>query len=69
MAWKVFGSPAIGVKAHRARWVVAKVAWLWGELFPRVGFIVTNMTAGPEGVIRVYNGEGQPSSGSRRGVR
>ena len=31
----------------RARRVVAKVEWHRGELFPRVGFIVTNMTAGP----------------------
>ena len=29
-----------------------------GELFPRVGFIVTSMTAGPEGVVRFYNGRG-----------
>ena len=43
----------------RARRVVAKVEWHRGELFPRVGFIVT-MTAGPEGVVRL------PSSGSRR---
>ena len=33
---------------NRARRVVAKVEWR--ELFPRVGFIVTNMSAGPEGV-------------------
>ena len=39
----------------RARRVVAKVEWHRGELFPRVGFIVTNMTAGPEGVVRFYN--------------
>ena len=32
--------------------------WHRGELFPRVGFIVTNMTAGPEGVVRFYNGRG-----------
>ena len=32
--------------------------WYRGELFPRVGFIVTNMTAGPEGVVRFYNGRG-----------
>ena len=37
----------------RARRVVAKVEWHRGELFPRVGFIVTNMTAGPEGVVRI----------------
>ena len=38
--------------------MVAKVEWHRGELFPRVGFIVTNMTAGPEGVVRFYNGRG-----------
>ena len=37
---------------NRARRVVAKVEWHRGELFPRVGFIVTNMSAGPEGVVR-----------------
>ena len=42
----------------RARRVVAKVEWHRGELFPRVGFIVTTMTAGPEGVVRFYNGRG-----------
>ena len=42
----------------RARRVVAKVEWHRGELFPRVGFIVTNMTAGPEAVVRFYNGRG-----------
>ena len=42
----------------RARRVVARVEWHRGELFPRVGFIVTNMTAGPEGVVRFYNGRG-----------
>ena len=35
-----------------------KVEWHRGELFPRVGFIVTNMTAGAEGVVRFYNGRG-----------
>ena len=42
----------------RARRVVAKVEWHREELFPRVGFIVTNMMAGPEGVVRFYNGRG-----------
>ena len=42
----------------RARRVVARVEWHRGELFPRVGFIVTNMTAGPKGVVRFYNGRG-----------
>ena len=42
----------------RSRRVVAKVEWHQGELFPRVGFIVTNLTARPEGVVHFYNGRG-----------
>ena len=42
----------------RPRRVIAKVEWHQGELFPRVGFIVTNMPAGPEGVVHFYNGRG-----------
>ena len=42
----------------RPRRVVAKVEWHEGELFPRVGFIVTNMSAKPEGVVHFYNGRG-----------
>jgi hypothetical protein len=42
----------------RPRGVVAKVEWHQGELFPRVGFIVTNMSAKPEGVVHFYNGRG-----------
>jgi len=40
------------------RRVVAKVEWHQGELFPRVGFIVTNLSAKPKGVVRFYNGRG-----------
>jgi len=40
------------------RRVVAKVEWHRGELFPRVGFVVTNLTAKPEGVIHFYNRRG-----------
>ena len=42
----------------RPRRVVAKVEWHKGELFPRVGFIVTNMSARPEGVVHFYNKRG-----------
>ena len=42
----------------RPRCVVAKVEWHEGELFPRVGFIVTNMSAREEGVIHFYNDRG-----------
>ena len=38
--------------------MVAKVEWHQGELFPRVGFIVTNMSAKPEGVVHFYHGRG-----------
>ena len=32
--------------------------WHRGELFPRVGFIVTNLSLPPEGVVHFYNGRG-----------
>jgi len=40
------------------RRVVAKVEWHRGELFPRVGFVVTNLPAKPEGVVHFYNRRG-----------
>ena len=40
------------------RRVVVKVEWHQGELFPRVGFIVTNMSAKAQGVVHFYNGRG-----------
>ena len=43
---------------HRPRRVVAKVEWHQGELFPRVGFVVTNLSAKPEGVVHFYNRRG-----------
>ena len=42
----------------RSRRVIAKVEWHQGELFPRVGFIVTNMSAKAKGVVHFYNGRG-----------
>jgi len=42
----------------RPRRIVTKVEWYEGELFPRVGFIVTNMCAKPEGIVHFYNGRG-----------
>ena len=41
-----------------ARRVVAKVEFHFGELFPRVGFIVTNLTAASRAVVRFYNKRG-----------
>jgi hypothetical protein len=41
-----------------ARRVVAKVEFHLGELFPRVGFIVTNLAALSRAVVRFYNKRG-----------
>ena len=38
--------------------MVAKVEWHPGELYPRVGFIVTNMTRPAERVVAFYNHRG-----------
>ena len=41
-----------------ARRVVAKVEFHYDELFPRVGFIVTNLEADNRAVVRFYNRRG-----------
>ena len=43
---------------NKPRRVIAKVEWHMGELFPRVGFIVTNMSAEAKNVVRFYNRRG-----------
>ena len=43
---------------NEPRRVVAKIEWHAGELFPRVGFIVTNRTDPAKGIVRFYNGRG-----------
>ena len=40
------------------RRVVAKVEWHPGELYPRVGFIVTNLSHRVERVVAFYNKRG-----------
>ena len=42
----------------KPRRVIAKIEWHPGELFPRVGFIVTNRPMKPEWVVRFYNQRG-----------
>ena len=42
----------------QARRVVAKIEWHQGELFPRVGFIVTNLPWRCKRVVRFYNQRG-----------
>jgi hypothetical protein len=43
---------------NKPRHVVAKVEWHPGELYPRVGFIVTNLSRSAEGIIAFYNRRG-----------
>ena len=43
---------------NKKRRVVAKVEWHPGELYPRVGFIVTNLSRPAERVVAFYNHRG-----------
>ena len=43
---------------NKPRRVIAKVEWHPGELFPRVGFVVTNLPMEPDWIIRFYNQRG-----------
>ena len=52
-----------------ARRVVAKVEFHFGELFPRVGFIVTNLTASNRAVVRFYNKRGTAEQGLKKASR
>ncbi len=42
----------------KERRVIARIEWHPGELFPRVGFIVTNLPMEPDWVTRFYNQRG-----------
>ena len=51
----------------RPRRVVAKVEWHQGELYPRVGFIVTSLKRPAERVSKFYNGRGTAEQWIRKG--
>jgi hypothetical protein len=51
----------------RPRRVVAKVEWHPGELYPRVGFLVTNLCRPPERVVAFYNQRGTAEQWIREG--
>ena len=55
------------VSWDRPRRVIAKVEWHRGELFPRVGFIVTNRSARAPGVVHFYNGRGRAEQWIKEG--
>ena len=46
-------------KWNRPRRVVCKIEWHVGELFPRVGFIVTNSSLEAHTVVTIYNGRAE----------
>ena len=50
-----------------SRRVVAKVEWHPGELYPRVGFLVTNLCRPPERVVAFYNQRGTAEPWIREG--
>jgi len=51
----------------RARRVIAKIEWHAGELFPRIGFIVTNSKLSAGKVVKVYNGRGDVENRIKEG--
>jgi hypothetical protein len=50
-----------------ARRVVAKMEFHFGELFPRVGFIVTNLSLPSRAVVRFYNKRGRAEQWIKEG--
>src|SRR5438445_1368032 len=53
----------------RSRRVIAKVEHHLGELFPRVGFIVTTLTGTNRAVVHFYNQRGTAEQWIRRGKK
>ena len=52
---------------NEPRTVAAKVQWHRDELFPRVGFVVTNMRGGSKPIIDFYNGRGRAEQAINEG--
>jgi len=52
---------------HRPRRVVAKIEWHRGELFPRIGFVVTSSRLSAGKVIKVYNGRAEVENRIKEG--
>jgi len=55
---ELFRTVARGGGTRDFRTSVAQVEWHADELFPRVGFIVTNLTGWSKKVVKFYNGRG-----------
>ena len=52
---------------NKDRRVVCKIEWHFEEIFPRVGFIVTNSRLPGRKVVRVYNGRGDVENRIKEG--
>jgi hypothetical protein len=52
-----------------AQRVVFKVEWHVGELFPRVGFIVTNSNTEAKRIITIYNGRAEIENRIKEGKK
>jgi hypothetical protein len=63
----VYGEQEQSAYWKTARRVVAKVEFHAGELFPRVGFIVTNTQLKNRAVVRFYNQRGQAEQWIKEG--
>ena len=51
----------------KSRRVICKIEWHTGELFPRVGFIVTNSGLNEIDVVKTYNGRGDVENRIKEG--
>jgi Transposase DDE domain group 1 len=54
---------------HKPRRVVAKIEWHRGELFPRIGFVVTNSRLPAGKVVKVYNGRSEIENRIKEGKK
>ena len=61
------GSRYQAASGKTARRVVVKVVFHFGELFPRVGFIVTNLNTESRAVVRFYNKRGTAAQWIKEG--
>jgi hypothetical protein len=64
---KIIGLHYQAKSLSRPRRVVAKIEWHRDELFPRIGFVVTNSRLPAGKVFKVYNGRGNVENRIKEG--
>ena len=57
----------ITTEAGSGTLIVPSISWHAGELFPRVGFVVTNLRRSPKRVVKFYNGRGMAEQWIKEG--